>query len=213
MKRLLVIVGAALMAVMISTASIAAGLGIGITGNATTLDTSGSETQRDSGTVASTSISEDVAIPEFFIEYTADNNFAIGLSYVPVQELGSSSRTDTDIATATNTASAELDNMFRLYVDVPLFYGLYVTGGISHVTIITTELLGTGSSYGNEDVFGTSYGAGLKGNFGASNFYYKAEYLWSEYDTFDETATGTSNNKVTADTDSTTAKLSLAYRF
>ena len=69
MKRFLVIIGAALMAISISTASIAAGIGIGLTGNYTTLDTSGTETQRQTGTVASGSISEDVALPEFFVEF------------------------------------------------------------------------------------------------------------------------------------------------
>ena len=211
MKRLLVIVGAILMAVSISTASVAAGLGIGLTGNVTTLDTTGTETQaRTSGTVNG-SISEDVAIPEFFIEYVLDNNFAFGFSYVPVQELGSSSRTDTDLATATNTAEAELDNMIRLYVDVPLFYGTYVTGGISNTTIVTKEVLGTGSSYEDENVMGYSLGLGLKGMLGGSNWYYKAEYLWAEYDSYDDTTA--SGNRVTADTESTSAKLSLAYQF
>ena len=69
MKRFLVIIGAALMTISISTASIAGSLGIGITGNYTMLDTSGSETQRQTRTVASGSISEDVVLPEFFVEF------------------------------------------------------------------------------------------------------------------------------------------------
>ena len=213
MKRFLVIIGAALMTISISTASIAGSLGIGITGNYTMLDTSGSETQRQTRTGASGSISEDVVLPEFFVEFVADNNFALGLSYVPVQELGSSSRTDTDLATKTNTASAELDNMVRLYVDIPIFRGTYITGGISNTTIVTTEVLVTGSSYDKEDnVLGYSYGLGYKGMLGtSSNLYYKAEYIWSQYDAYDDTSDG--DNTVHADTESTSAKLSVAYKF
>jgi len=212
MKRFLAIISATLMAISISTASFA-GVGIGLTGNWTTLDTSGSETQRDSGDVASTEVSEDVAIPEMFIEFIADNNFTIGVSYVPVQELGSSSRTDTDLVTATNTASAELADMVRMYVDIPIWNGAYITGGVSNTTIVTTENLGTGSSYDDEEnVFGYSYGLGYKSMLGgSSNWYYKAEYILAEYDAYEDTSDG--SNKVTADTESSSAKVSVAYQF
>ena len=40
---------------------------------------------------------------------------------------------------------------------------------------------------------------------------YKAEYIWSEYDAYDDTSDG--GNTVHADTESTSAKLSVAYKF
>jgi len=209
-KTALATIGAALFALSLTTASYAGSLGIGIAGSMNTLDTSGSETQRQTGTVASTSVSEEVDLPEMFAEYVADNNFAVGLSYIPVQELGSKSRTDTDMATATNTASAELDNMFMLYVEVPIYAGLYVKGGMSSVTIVTTEVLGTGSSYDDQNVMGTTLGVGYKMGFGDSGFYGKIEYLETEYDGYDDDSAG---NKVTADTETETSKISLGYKF
>ena len=212
MRNLLVIIGAALISVSITTASIAGSIGFGITGNATTLDTSGSQTLKDTAGVTSASIEEDVTIPEIFMEFTTDNNVAFGVSYVPVQQLGKSARTDTDLETVTNTAEAELESLIRVYLDVPLAYGVYATGGISNTTIVTKESLGTGSSYDDENVFGYSLGLGFRGDIGDSGMYYKAEYLWSEYDSYEDTSGG-NGNKITADTEATSAKLSIAYGF
>ncbi len=211
MKKLLVILTTAILSLSISTSSNADNVAAGITVNFSELETSGSETLRDSGQVTTTSVTEDVVLPEAFIELQMDNGAAVGVSYIPVQELGSKSRTDTDIATATNKAAAELDDLFTLYLDFPVYDNLYIKGGVTHTTIVTTENLGTGSSYEDQDVFGYTVGLGYKGDLPyGDGMFFKAEALFTEFDSYNDVS---ANNKVTADTEAISLKASVGYRF
>ncbi len=214
MKKLLVIISAAIMSLSITSASNADNWGVGVTAALTELDTSGTQTLKDTGGTTSTSITEDVALPELFVEYQMDSGVSFGVSYIPVQELGSKSRTDTDIATATNKASAELDNLFMFYLDYPIYENVYVKGGIQHTTIVTTENLGTGSSYDDEDVLGYTLGLGVKGDLPYGNgLFYKAEVSYTDFDEYSDSSTNGEGNKVVADTEATSVKLSVGYKF
>ena len=80
----------------ILTVSAKADWGMGITGALHMFDGDGTETTRESGQVNNGSHSEDVAIPEIFVETFDDSNgFALGLSYIPTRALGPKTRTDT----------------------------------------------------------------------------------------------------------------------
>ena len=87
-----------------------------------TIDIDGTETTRSSGELNKGSHSEDVTVPEIFVEMILDNGGAIGLSYIPTRDFGSKSRTDaespadTDSDDGTYTAKAELDNVIKFYV-------------------------------------------------------------------------------------------------
>ena len=65
---------------LLCSAAFAGSFGMGVTGGLYTIDTDGTETLRESGNKTSKSISEDVAIPEIFVEYVADNGAAFGLA-------------------------------------------------------------------------------------------------------------------------------------
>ena len=150
-------------------------IAMGITGSLVEFETDGTETQEGDAETNSGSHTEEVGIPGLFVEFVSENGFAIGVSYIPAEELGKKSRTESSTEgqdTGTNTASAEIDDHFMAYVDIPVGMGLYLKGGISTTTIVTTEQLDTGSEYGNEDVFGTTVGLGWKSN-GA--LFYKGE--------------------------------------
>ena len=79
----------------ISFQAVKAELGIGITGAAHFLDASGTETTRSSGQKNTGSHSEDVVVPELFIEAITDNGGALGIAYIPTRTMGSKSRSDT----------------------------------------------------------------------------------------------------------------------
>ena len=214
MKKLLSIVSSL---ILVSTITAKAEIGMGISGAFISVDGDGSETTRTSGQVNKGSHSEDVAVPEVFIELIGDTGGALGLSYIPTRDLGSKSRSDTnaDGDTGTYKAQAELDNVLKLYGDMPLgsIAGgtSYLSVGVQHVELVTLESLNSGATYPNKNLFGYSIGLGLKGDVPyGSNLYYKGEVTYTDFETYEADGAG---NKVSADLDATTARLSIGYKF
>ena len=200
----------------ISFQAVKAETGVGITGAMHFFDATGTETTRTSLEKNNGSHSEDVLVPELFIETIGDNGIAVGVSYIPTRELGSKSRTDTGESSGTYTAEAELDNVLLFYADVPLSeigsYPIYAKLGIQHATIVTLESLNSGSTYPDEDVVGLSIGLGTKGdlNFG-ENLYYKAEATFTKFEDYE--ATSAAGNKVEAELEDMAVKFSIGYKF
>ena len=201
---------------LFSFSALKAGMGIGVTGAIHSIEADGTETARDSAEKNTGSHSEDVAVPEIFVEALLDNGFAIGMSYVPVRDMGSKSRTDTNGGgdTGTYTAAAELDDVMQAYVDVPLFsvmnFPFHAKLGIQHVNLKTLESLNSGSTYPDANLLGYTIGLGVKGDIG-SNMYYKVEATFTDFETYESESSA--SNKVTADIDSTAGRLSLGYKF
>ncbi len=213
MKKLVTIL---LSFLFISFQAVKAEIGIGVTGAAHFFDASGTETTRTSGQKNNGSHSEDVVVPELFIEAISDN-FAIGISYIPVRELGNKSRTDSgDQSAGTYTAKAELDNVIQLYTDIPMGdvgnFSIYGKLGVQHATIKTLESLNSGSTYPDEDVLGFTVGLGAKGDLAfGNNLYYKAEATYTDFE--DYSADSSAGNKVEAELEDVAVKLSIGYKF
>ena len=217
MKKLLSIVSSL---ILVTTVTANAEVGMGVSGAFMMLDGEGTETTRTSGQVNNGSHSEDIAVPEVFIEMIGDNGGALGVSYIPTRDMGSKSRSDTSTTgdgqdTGTYTAKAELDNVLKLYGDVPMgsFAGgtSYLTVGLQHVKLVTLESLNSGASYPNKNLFGYSVGLGLKGDVPyGSNLYYKGEVTYTDFETYEADGAG---NKVSADLDAITGRLSIGYKF
>ncbi len=198
---------------LLMTYSAKAEFGVGVSGALHMLEADGTETARDSGERNTGSHSEDVQVPELFIESIADNGLAFGVSYVPTRDVGSKSRSDTNSEgdTGSYKADAELDNVFQIYTDIPMGdNGVYLKLGIQHVTLVTLESLNSGSTYPDEDLMGYTAGLGYKADLPVSNTYYKAEVTYTDFDTYEKTSNG---NKVVADLDAVTARLSIGYNF
>tara|TARA_B100001057_G_scaffold404977_1_gene417756 strand:+ start:582 stop:1223 length:642 start_codon:yes stop_codon:yes gene_type:complete len=213
MKKLLSIVSSL---ILVSTITAKADIGMGISGAFIDIDGDGTETTRTSNQVNKGSHSEELAVPEVFIELIGDNGGAVGLSYIPTRDLGSKSRSDTneDGDTGTYKAQAELDNVLKLYGDMPLgsLAGgtSYLTVGLQHVELVTLESLNSGATYPNKNLFGYSVGLGLKGDLPYGSLYYKGEVTYTDFETYEADGAG---NKVSADLDATTARLSIGYKF
>ena len=155
-----------------------------------------------------------------FREGISDGGYALGISYIPTREVGDKSRTDVADATGreagTYKAKAELDNVIQVYLDVPLMevagFQSYGKLGIQHATINTKESLNSGSTYGNEDIFGASIGLGVKGDLTyGEGLYYKGEL---SYTTFEDIELHNNvGNSIRAELDSYAAKFSVGKRF
>ena len=215
MKKIIAII---LSFTFISLQALKAETGIGISGAIHFTDVSGEEITRTSNEVNSGSHSNETAIPELFIEHIDGDGVAWGLSYIPVAELGSKSRSDSNSEgdTGTYTAKAELEDLYQVYVDVPVSeaYGqeVYTKIGLQFATIATLESLNSGETYPDEDVMGLTLGLGMKGDLPYGNsLYYKSELTYTNFEEY--RATGTAGNKVEADLESIAARLSIGYKF
>ena len=135
---------------------------------------------------------------------------SVGVSYVPVDvELGSGKRTDTgtnDDDTGTRTASADLSDLVTLYGNFPFGdNGAYGLAGMHFVTVSTSETL-PNSSYGEEDIYGALIGIGKKSGKA------KVELFYSDFEDISISSTGGDNsNKVTADADAITLRVSVGF--
>ena len=172
--------------IFLACQSVKADMAIGITGAMHMFDASGTETTRTSGQKNTGSNSDEVLVPELFVESGSDG-LTLGLSYIPTRQIGSKSRTDSNTGgdSGTYKAEAELDNVLQLYVDysVSEFNGaeIYLKGGIQHATIVTLESLNSGSTYPNKDVFGYTIGIGAKGDLPTANTFYKADLTYTDF--------------------------------
>ena len=216
MKKIITIL---LSFLFISFQSAKAEIGVGVTGAFHMLDASGTETTRTSGESNPGSHEEDAFVPELFIEAFTDGGATIGISYIPVRDMGSKSRSDSNSEgdTGTYKANAELDNVVQFYVDYPFAdaYGATIYGkvGIQHATIATLESLNSGSSYPDEDIFGMTLGLGARGDLPYGNMYYKAEAAYTDFGDYSENDEQGTGNKVEADLEDIALKLSLGYKF
>ena len=191
---------------------------VGVTAALHSIDTNGRETLRSSGKTTKATHKEDVAIGEVFVEIIGDTGMALGVSYIPVRELGSKSRSDSNAAgdTGTYKAQAELDDLIMVYTDVPFAaFGnnaLYVKIGAQHATVVTQENLNSGSTYGNKELWGLTYGLGTKADLPYGNSFYKVEATMTEFMT-DYQSLNSVGNQVDANLESTALKFSLGYKF
>ena len=204
--------------IFLACQSVKADTAVGITGAMHMFDASGTETTRTSGQKNTGSNSDEVLIPELFVE-TGSDGVTLGLSYIPTRQIGSKSRTDSNTGgdSGTYKAEAELDNVVQLYVDysVTEYNGaeIYLKGGIQHATIVTLESLNSGSTYPKEDVFGYTLGIGAKGDLPYANTFYKADLTYTDFEDYSADDQAGTGNKVEADLEDVAVKFSVGYKF
>ena len=203
------------------------GLGIGVTLSNVSLDASGTETE--GGETNSKSLSRTFQMGSLFAEFTK-GPFTVGINHVPFKANVSDTtltRTDTETsgaygATAAETSLTQLQAAQARILDHNTVYAelgskIYAKVGYVSVTVETQESLGTGSTYGNVDLDGFVYGLGIKGDWDSGAFA-KLEAVMTDYDSLDVTsgvarAGVSTNNKITADLDTTAINLSMGYKF
>ncbi len=187
----------------------------------TEINASGTETEGGEATTADAE--NHVAIPSIFVEYAYSDAISVGLDYIPVSadvSKNTKSRSDVEKSVSgtaagtstarTNKAQAELENHTTLYVNYMMTDNVFVKGGVAFVTLNTLESLGTGSKYGNDDIFGGVIGVGAKSD------NHRFELVYTDYEDFTVTSSTaragvTSNNKIDADLDTLAIKYSYAF--
>ena len=207
------------------TKAFAADYTFGVSGAIVNLQADGSETETGSQTAETTNASASnlFATPSIFVEAKYDK-FAFGIDYIPFDADVSDkthtrsdtetsvTSTDTETTTArTQTAAAEVADHFTLYANYYLSDSVYLHLGYVDLSVNTQESLDTGSKYGNASINGIQYGFGLQMT---DNIRFEAAY--TDYDNVSITSsvarTGVdTNNKISADLDTTQLKLS--YHF
>ena len=143
-----------------------------ISGTALYYDASGTETTKSSGQTNEKDDSGVSPIPSFFIEKDSANGI-VGVEIIPygakVADFDNA-RTDTDTDDASDTAGnnkgdVNFKNHITFYMERPVdgpIDGSFVKYGVSTVSIETDETTATGSTYGDERVFGVMLGFGKK---------------------------------------------------
>ena len=211
----------------VTTPLMAGSLGVGVTGIGAFLETAGTETLKTSALTTSAVEDHAGAGVAGYVQYRfGDNGFVIGLDYWPGSiPLGSSSRTIDDKTTdadegsneVVNNVSAKTSQHVTAYIETPALgpMGLFAKVGYAHALVETTEDMGTGASYGNEDIYGPLIGIGFKGG---TDQGLQLKFL-VDYTEFDEVSfvgggqdpTGASTIK--AATDIYAARFSVGYNF
>ena len=183
----------------------------------------GDGTETEGGETNSGSADHNVIIPSLFAEYAYSDKVSVGLDYIPMTadvsdkakkrsdtETSVTGTTTTTSTSRTQSAQAELSNHVTLYSNYMLSDATYVKAGLAFVQLETQESLGTGSNYGNEDIYGAVIGVGAKS--GNSRF----EIVYTDYEDVSLTSTVartgvTTNNKIDADLDTLAFKYSYAF--
>ena len=213
-----ILTGLASLMLIFSMSTLKADVNVGASVMVGNLDTSGTETEiTDLGGATdknTKSFSESFLGASVFLELVADNGFALGIDYVPVDvDIGDGTRTDvtsdsneSSDDSGTYKASASLEDLITIYANIPLGgSGVYALAGYHTVDVTTSETLPS-SSYGNVDLNGYQIGIGRKGD------KYKFEFFYSDFEDIKLTASGGSaSHTIAADADAMGLKLSFFY--
>ena len=206
------------------------GLSIGTTYSSLDFSTSGYETA--SGSVSpsasyleknSTTKTGSGDIVSVFAEYTFSQGSTIGVEHISgTTEIGKGTRTQTTTGgglAGTVTAKASISDPTTFYVEPTYMFndsfGLYLKGGATRVTIEPKEVSDTStlvaSTYNNQDVWGIMTGIGAKAYY--NNFFIKAEYVETEFESYSYQSTTGNKNSITADVDTEETRFSIGYNF
>lgn len=203
-----------------STNAYSDGFSLGVSGSMVEIEAKGSESLRTTGRTTNGTADNQAAIGSIFAEYTW-NGLTFGLDYIPVDADISEkvqNRSEQDYTTGgeatptaiTNKVNASIEDHITAYLTYPLFEKSYVKAGFVTATVKTSETLGTGSTYGNDDLTGYMIGVGVRGDLG-SNLFMKAEVNYTDYEELSITSSG--NNTVKGDIDVNGAMIAIGYNF
>ena len=216
MKKLTLLVSAFALMITVALAEV----NLGVSAMYLDVEASGKQKLKTSNLEATKTHSDDAIAAELFLETVNSDGLVLGIAVIPGEaEIGSSSESRTDkltsgTVTVTNKAAAEFSNHTTLYTNIPLRGSdAYVKLGFGFVNVKSTESLGTGAQYGDENVnFGT---IGLGYNRTLDNgLFARVEGSYSSYEEISLNSTGSDAvSTITADLDVITARFSIGKTF
>ena len=205
------------------------GFSIGATYSSLDFSTSGKEISRSTTDVMKETPSSKSGSGDFglvFAEYTFSQGTTIGIEHISgTAELGKGSRTedsrsaDAGSHNGTVTVKADISDPTTFYVEPTWMandrFGIYLKGGATRVTISPKEVSDSAgivdSTYGSKDVWGIMTGIGAKAYY--NNFFVKAEYVETQFETYSFTSTTSDKNTINADVDTEETRISIGYNF
>jgi opacity protein-like surface antigen len=222
MNKIAKLSAASLLLASVSIPALADNYNIGLSGAYGNFEASGSETH--SGSNIKKNREGDATFPfaSIFAEYnktmSKEWDVAFGLDYIPFSaEIDSRSDTQTnDTTSGSRSATLDLKNHFTAYIQPSynLGNGLAVFGkvGYSHadLEIKTTNLSNSGSLNKKDDLEGYLVGIGMQKNIDKTLFV-RLEANYTDYDAV--TYTNSSGNKIDANPELWTAKISIGKSF
>ncbi len=154
----------------ITSASAGMGVNVGVSGNAGIFAASAKESNPTSSKTTGTGTEHgSAAWGSVFVEGVLNDQFLFGIDIVPqaletdtTETAKSVKETSGSEATTlrTNKIQVDFENLTTLYVGFMMGESLYVKAGVTTVDVITNESLGTGSSYGDTELDGSSFSIG-----------------------------------------------------
>ena len=223
MNKILSAIIAIFSLVLVSTASNAQ-VSIGFSGVAGWYSADGTEKESDETTRRNEELL--VGYASIFAEYGVTDQIAIGFDIIPYSvESEESSRTDVvslsshdETAGSTNdsgtsTVKVSMNNHMTLYAKLGGESGAYAKLGAHYVEVESLENLHTGSSYGNEEIYGGYVGLGYQADLPNAESFFRVELGYSSYEEINKTASGNGANSISVDLEGATARISLGKSF
>ena len=220
MNKLLKTIAATILSTLLLSGVAMSEFNIGVSGMFGAVETEGTEHENSGGSVITAAEKNNLTITEMFAggsvfaEFITDGGWGFGIDWVPVDaDLGNGTRVDTIAVapgdTGTRTASAELQDLYTIYMSKSFgdngWYGLL---GYHDATIATTETLNA-SVYPNADLNGVQYGIGKKSPLGNGEIRYELSY--SDFDDISILDSTNSTNKITANADAYMFKVGISF--
>ena len=229
MNKLISAFAGAILAVMSLMSVSSAEVRLGLVGNMAADFGEAKETLKDSNRTTKETAVLAHSYASLFAEFSIEQagGLTIGVEYAPETiELEKETRVirpSTD-AGASDSGSqiidAEVEDLATIYASMPIGQtGAYVKAGYMMATMNTKETLATGSTYGNVDMEGLTFGAGYMGDLGNSGLFYKVEGVYNTWDNIavngseEGAAASGSYNKIDATITGVAARLGLGYKF
>lgn len=224
MKKLITVLFLSLFAFSSSQSEIS----VGVTGNLGVLDAQGKETFNGGTTTKSEEAT--IAFASAFAEFHLNENFRLGASLVPyalesetTESVRSEGERGNGLAFGTNTnftpksgftqkVQVDIEDLMQAYLS---FHrdGFFLKGGFIEADLITNEVLGSGSSYGNSTLEGTFVGAGIERDLN-NGMFIRAEAQFSDYDDVTINSTGGEGASITvSDMSGITGAISIGKTF
>lgn len=160
-----------------------------------------------------------VGFASVFLEKTLGSRLAVGVDYVPSSiESETKDETRTDMTAGANTENSvtqkikvDFNDMTTFYVRLNVTDNLYVKAGQMTVDVNTKETLGTGSTYPDTSLDGTSIGLGYHHDMD-SGIFVRAEGQYMNIDGVKLTSSNSHTISV-SDIDGVTGSISIGKSF
>ena len=148
------------------------------------------------------------ALGSVFAEFAANDQFSIGVAYVPhsmdsetvenKQNIGNLPEDPGNDNEVRNLVKVSFEDLVTVYALANLNENFFLKAGIMQVDLITEENLGTGGAYGNDTLEGYTIGFGYNMDL-ADGMFVRGEVAHIEIDGTTLTNTNDSTKSVTAD--------------